>query len=149
MTIRCEIVSLESNVFTGDVDMVVLPGINGEIGVLPNHSPLLTMLSYGIITIKQNGEEKVFTVYGGVAEVQPDQVTVLAEHGAESVDQIDIKRAEMARKRAEELLKSGIPQISEQYASLYASLQRSNLRLAAARRYRRGGRSPLSSGDES
>lgn len=147
MTIRCEIASMESNVFEGDVDMVVLPGVNGEIGVLPNHSPLLTMLSYGIITIKQNGEEKIFTVYGGVAEVQPDQVTVLAD-AAESVEKIDVERAEMARKRAEELLNSGIPQISDQYAAINASLQRSNLRLLAARRYHRRGHSPYSSGNE-
>ncbi|WP_082390147.1 ATP synthase F1 subunit epsilon [Ornatilinea apprima] len=147
MTIRCEIVSLENIIFEGDVDMVVLPGVHGEIGVLPNHSPFLTMLSYGIITIKQGDKENVFTVYGGVAEVQPDQVTVLAE-GAESVESIDVERAEMARKRAEELLKSGIPQISEQYASMQASLLRSNLRLSAARRYRRRGQSPLSPGEE-
>ena len=147
MTIRCEIVSLEKIVFEGDVNMVVLPGIFGEIGVLPNHSPLLTMLSYGIITIKQGDKENVFTVYGGVAEVQPDQVTVLAE-GAESVETIDVERAEMARKRAEELLKTGIPQISDQYASMQASLLRSNLRLAAARRYRRHGKTPQAPGEE-
>ncbi|NMC52410.1 MAG: ATP synthase F1 subunit epsilon [Chloroflexi bacterium] len=147
MTIRCEIVSLDKIVFEGDVNMVVLPGIHGEIGVLPNHSPLLTMLSYGIITIKQGDKENVFTVYGGVAEVQPDQVTVLAE-GAESVETIDVERAEMARKRAEELLNSGIPQISDQYASLQASLLRSNLRLAAARRFRRRGQTPPKPGEE-
>ena len=71
MTIRCEIVSQDRTVFTGDVDIVVLPGAGGEMGVLPKHAPVLTTLKYGLIKVRKGGKEEVFTVAGGVAEVQP------------------------------------------------------------------------------
>ena len=87
MTIKCEIVSQDRIVFQGDVDMVVLPGAAGEMGILPHHSPVLSVLNYGIITVKKSGKEEHFTVAGGVAEVQPDQVTVLAD-AAENVEEI-------------------------------------------------------------
>ena len=69
MTIRCEIVSQDRTVFTGDVDIVVLPGAAGEMGILPGHAPVLTSLKFGIIKVRQKGKEEVFTVAGGVAEV--------------------------------------------------------------------------------
>lgn len=139
MPIRCEIVSQDRVVFQGDADMVVLPGANGVIGILPNHAPVLSVLQYGIITVRTKSEEQHFTVAGGVAEVQPDQVTVLAD-AAENVVEIDIQRAEAARRRAEEALEAvkGQPENIDQYLAIQAALQRSDLRLRAAKRYRRG-----------
>lgn len=108
-------------------------------GVLPNHSPLLTVLQYGIITIRTKGNEENFTVAGGVAEIQPDQVTILAD-AAENVEEIDIQRAENARKKAEELLKKGIETDTDSYLAIQASLRRSNLRIDAAKRFRQRNR---------
>ena len=136
MPIRCEIVSQDRMVFEGDVDIVVLPGVEGEMGILPNHAPLLTTLTMGILKVRYKGEEEYFTVAGGVAEVQPDIVTVLAD-AAENVDEIDVSRAEEARRRAEELLAKGPPPDTDTYLAMEAALRRSNLRLEAARRYRR------------
>jgi len=137
MSISCEIVSQDRIVFQGDVDMVVLPGAAGEMGILPRHSPLLTALKYGVITVRSNDREQFFTVAGGVAEVLPDHVTVLAD-AAENVTEIDIERAEAARKRAEELLQKGPGVDTDQYLAARAALHRSTLRLDAVRRYRQG-----------
>lgn len=136
MTIRCEIVSQDRMVFEGDVDIVVLPGSAGEMGILPHHAPLLTTLKFGIIKVRVKGEEQVFTVAGGVAEIQPDIVTVLAD-AAENVSEIDLNRAEAAKKRAEEALEKGVPADTDTYLAIEAALRRSNLRLDAVRRYRK------------
>ncbi len=136
MTIRCEIVSQDRTVFTGDVDIVVLPGAAGEMGILPKHAPVLTTLKYGIIKVRTGGKEELFTVAGGVAEVQPDIITILAD-AAENVNEIDISRAEAARKRAEEVLAKGVPADTDSYLVMEAALRRSNLRLDAVRRYRK------------
>lgn len=136
MPIRCEIVSQDRIVYQNEVDIVVLPGAEGDMGILPNHTPLLTVLRYGIITVRSGQAEAYFTVAGGIAEVQPDQVTVLAD-SAENVEEIDIRRAEAAKKRAEELLQSGLPQDTDEYLMIQSALRRSNLRLDAAKRYHR------------
>jgi F-type H+-transporting ATPase subunit epsilon len=138
MTIRCEIVSQDRTVFTGDVDIVVLPGAAGEMGILPKHAPVLTTLKYGIIKVRKGGREEIFAVAGGVAEVQPDIVTILAD-AAENVEEIDVARAEAARKRAEEVLAKGMPVDTDTYLAMEAALRKSNLRLDAVRRYRKGG----------
>lgn len=143
MTIRCEIVSQDRTVFAGDVDIVVLPGSAGEMGILPKHAPVLTTLKFGIIKIRKGGKEEVFTVAGGVAEVQPDIVTVLAD-AAENVEEIDVARADAARVRAEEALSKGVPADTDTYLAMEAALRKSNLRLDAARRYRKNIRSPYS-----
>ncbi|HEX7621203.1 MAG TPA: ATP synthase F1 subunit epsilon [Anaerolineales bacterium] len=135
MPIRCEIVSQDRMVFEGDADIVVLPGTDGEMGILPHHAPLLTTLKIGIIKVRSGGKEEIFTVAGGVAEVQPDIVTVLAD-AAENVEEIDVARAEAARKRAEEILAKGIPADTDSYLKMEAALRKSNLRLDAVRRYR-------------
>lgn len=137
MTIRCEIASQDRLVYEGDVDIVVLPGSDGEMGILPNHAPVLTTLALGVIKVRVDGEEHIFTVTGGVAEVQPTIVTVLAD-AAEHIDEIDHARAEEAKKRAEELLEKGPPPDTDAYLAIEASLRRSNLRLSAVRRYRAG-----------
>ena len=135
MPIRCEIVSQDNVVFQDDVDIVVLPGIDGTMGILPEHSPVLTVLKFGIISVRSGKTEQFFTVAGGIAEVQPDQVTVLAD-AAENVEEIDIRRAEDARLKAEQRLSEGTIQDDETYLAIQAALQRSNLRLSAVRRYK-------------
>ena len=136
MTIRCEIVSQDRTVFQGDVDIVILPGAAGEMGILPHHAPVLAILKYGVIRIRQNGKEELFTVAGGMAEVQPDIVTVLAD-AAENVEDIDMIRAQAAKKRAEDALAKLTPEDRNAYATMEAALRRSNLRLDAIRRYRK------------
>lgn len=135
MPIRCEIVSQDRMVFEGDVDIVIAPGEAGELGILPNHAPLLSTLKYGILKVRVKGEERDFTVAGGIIEVQPDLVTVLAD-AAENVAEIDVARAEAAKRRIEEILKEGPPADMDAYLAMEAALRRSNLRLEAVRRYR-------------
>ncbi len=135
MPIRCEIVSQDRIVYQGDADMVILPGAAGEMGILPHHTPVLTVLQFGVVRVRASGVEQFFTVAGGVAEVQPDQVTVLAD-AAENVAEIDIQRAEAARKKAEEALKAGVTPDSDAYLKIQSALRRSNLRLDAARKYK-------------
>jgi len=137
MPIRCEIISQDRIVFQGEADLVLLPGADGDMGILPHHAPLLTTLKYGVIKVRAKGQEKYFTVAGGIAEVQPDIVTVLAD-AAENVEEIDIARAESARKRAEEILAKGVPADTDAYLKMDAALRKSNLRLDAVKRYRRG-----------
>jgi F-type H+-transporting ATPase subunit epsilon len=136
MPIRCEIVSQDRVVYQGDVDMVILPGTGGEMGILPHHAPVLTTLKFGVVKVRRAGSEQIFAVAGGVAEVQPDLITVLAD-AAENVEEIDVKRAEFARKRAEEALTKGVPAESDALLSVEAALRRSNLRLDVVRRYRK------------
>lgn len=135
MPIRCEIVSQDRLVWEGDADIVNVPGIDGQMGILPNHAPLLSTLRFGVLTVRSKGEELAFTVAGGVIEVQPDLITVMAD-AAENVMEIDIARAEAARRRAEEILASGPGPDSDAYLAIEAALRRSNLRLEAARRFR-------------
>ena len=137
MPIRCEIVSQDRTVFQDDVDIVVLPGAGGEMGILPHHAPVLTTLKYGVVKVRRHGKEDVFAVAGGVAEVQPEIVTILAD-AAENVEEIDVARAETAKRHAEELLVKGVPaDQTDKYLAIEAALRRSNLRLDAARRYRK------------
>ena len=137
MTIRCEIVSQDRTVFQGDVDAVVLPGVAGEMGILPHHAPVLTILKYGVIKIRKSGKEELFAVAGGLAEVQPTIVTILAD-AAENIEDIDITRAKAAKKRAEDALTKIKPdEDHDNYLKMEAALRRSNLRLDVARRYRR------------
>lgn len=139
MPIRCEIVSQDRVVFSGDVDIVVLPGASGEMGILPKHAPVLTTLKYGVVKIRKAGKEELFAVAGGVAEVQPDIVTVLADRGSENIQDIDIDRAEAAKKRAEEYLAKGPTADPDHYLIMEAALRRANLRLDVVRRYRKSG----------
>ncbi|MCE1254136.1 MAG: ATP synthase F1 subunit epsilon [Anaerolineae bacterium] len=136
MPIRCEIISQDRIVYQGDADIVILPGEEGEMGILPNHSPLLSVLKFGIITVRFKGDEDHFTVAGGIAEVERDQVVVLAD-AAENVMEIDARRAGLARKRAEELLKSSktAEEDPDSYLAMRAALRRSTLRLDAVKRY--------------
>jgi F-type H+-transporting ATPase subunit epsilon len=136
MPIHVEITSQDRSVYSGEADIVVVPGTLGEMGILPHHSPLLSTMKFGLIKVRYKGEEKVFTVAGGIVEVQPDQVTILAD-SAENVEEIDISRAESAKQRAEEMLQKVIPQDTDTYLTLQSALRRSNLRLETVRKYRK------------
>ena len=135
MPIECEIVSQDRIVYQGEVDIVLIPGVEGEMGILPHHSPLLTVIDFGVITTRVAKQEEHFTVSGGIAEIQPDKVTILAD-AAENVEEIDINRAEEARKRAEQLLQEDITTKPGEYLKLRAALRRSALRINAAKKYR-------------
>jgi F-type H+-transporting ATPase subunit epsilon len=78
MTIQCEIVSQDRQVFSGEADMVIVPGSQGEMGILPNHAPLLSTLKFGILRVRFQNQEQVFTIAGGIVEVQPNLVTVMS-----------------------------------------------------------------------
>lgn len=134
MTIQCDIVTQERTVFSQQVASVSLPGTEGRMGILPNHSALLTTLAFGEITVRHpDGGEEHFAIGGGYAEVQPDKVVVLAD-SAEQAEEIDIERAERARERAEQAMKEGVPEDPDRYAQIQASLMRAQIRLDVGRR---------------
>ncbi len=141
MPIQCEIVTQERTVFSGEVDAVNLPGSEGRLGILPNHTPLLTTLGYGEVIVRTHGEEQYFAVGGGFAEVQPTKVIVLAD-SAEHAAEIDVERAMAARQRAETMMAEGVPEDPERYAQIRASLQRAQIRLNVAQRRRRSSAMP-------
>lgn len=136
MPIHCDIVTQERTVYSADVDAVNLPGSEGRLGILPNHTPLLTTLGFGEVIVRKDGKEEFFAIGGGLAEVQPDKVTVLAD-SAEHVEEINIRRAEEARERALKLMAEGVPEDPERYAQIRASLQRAQIRIDVARKHRR------------
>ena len=105
-------------------------------GILPHHAPVLAILKYGVIKVRYEGKEELFTVAGGMAEVQPDIVTILAD-AAENVKDIDVTRALAAKKRAEDALGNLTPEDHDAYLRMEAALRRSNLRLDVVRRYRK------------
>jgi F-type H+-transporting ATPase subunit epsilon len=133
MPTHLEIVTIERKVYSEDVDMVVAPGSEGELGILPNHTPLLTTLKEGVLRVKRGGEEEAFAIGGGIMEVLPDRVIVMAD-AAEHSDEIDVARAEQARQRAEALIRERPPGIDLDTA--LAALRRSQVRLKVAQRRR-------------
>lgn len=133
MGIRLEIVTPEKQLFSGEVDSVLAPGIEGQLGILPHHAPLITVLQEGELIARAGGEEVSFAIHGGCMQVLPDRVIVLADVG-ERADEINIARAEEARRRAEELLKKEPP--PEMRAEAMAALRRAHLRLRVAYRHR-------------
>ena len=134
-TLHLEIVTQEKRLYSGDVDMVVAPGGEGELGILPHHAPLLTTLKEGALRVKQGGGEEYFSIGGGFMEVQPDRVIVLADV-AERAEEIDLARAEEARRRAEEMLKDRPADVNIETA--LSALRRAQIRVAVAQK--RGGR---------
>ena len=144
MPIRCDIVTQERVVYSDDVDMVVAPGVDGVLGILPHHTPLLTTLKYGELLVRKGGQEYPFAIGGGILEVRPDKVTVLAD-SAEHADEIDTARAEAARRRAEELLAQGLPPGSDRFAEIENALKRSSIRLKVGQKKRRPGAPPAMS----
>jgi F-type H+-transporting ATPase subunit epsilon len=137
MSFRCEIVTQDRQLFSGEVDAVFAPGEEGDLGILPRHTPLLATLKYGVLRVVHDREEEVFAIAGGILEVRPERVTVLADQG-ENVEEIDIARAEQAKARAEASLKEGRRGGVVDRQEAEAALRRSTLRLSAVRRFRRG-----------
>jgi F-type H+-transporting ATPase subunit epsilon len=133
--LKLDIVTIERQVFGDEVDMVIAPGVEGELGILPRHAPLITALSEGELRVKRGAEEECFAICGGYLEVLDDRVTVLAD-SAEQAEEIDVARAEAARARAERLLKEG-PTDSVDRTMIEGALRRSRVRLKVARRRQR------------
>ncbi|MEZ4656423.1 MAG: F0F1 ATP synthase subunit epsilon [Caldilineaceae bacterium] len=145
MTIHVEIVAPDKTLYSGDVQMVTLPGADGQMGVLGGHAPLLTTLGIGEIVLHGAGEPEYLAVSGGVAEVRPNKVTILADV-AETADEIDEERAQAALARAQQSLAENPP--AEHRAPLLESMRRSNLRLRVARKRRRSARPQFQVSDE-
>jgi F-type H+-transporting ATPase subunit epsilon len=137
---RLEIVTAEGVVFSDDVEVVVAPGIEGQLGILPHHAPLMTMLLPGELRVRKGGEEFSLAISGGFLEVRPDRVIVLAD-AAERAEDIDIARAEAAKRRAEERLTH--PSTEVDMARAEAALRRSLARLRVVARRRRKSGAPL------
>jgi F-type H+-transporting ATPase subunit epsilon len=133
-TFKLEIVTAERMVFSDDVSALIAWGVEGQLGILPHHAPLMTMLQPGDLMIRRDKEEEFFAISGGFLEVRPDKVIVLAD-ACERADEIDIARAEEAKKRAQETMKAA--PLSAEAAAAEAALRRSFARLKAAERKRR------------
>lgn len=133
MTIHVEIVTLDRRLVSDEVDMVTLPGADGQMGVLRGHAPLLSTLDIGEIVLHKGTDTVFIAVGGGVVEVRPDKVTVLAD-SAEGADEIDVLRAQQALARARESLADNPP--PQRRIVIEAAMRRSNLRLKVAQRRR-------------
>jgi F-type H+-transporting ATPase subunit epsilon len=135
MPLKVEIVTAERSVYSEDgVDEVIAPGIEGELTVLPQHAPLLTMIKPGVMRIVKGNEDIDMAITGGFLEVRDDRVTILAD-AAERAEDIDVVRAEEARRRAERSLVERESKVELVEAA--AELQRALIRLKAAERRRR------------
>lgn len=135
-SIRLDVVTAERSIYSEDVDAVIAPGVEGELGILPHHAPLMTTLQPGELRIKKGGEEVSLSITGGFLEVRPDRVVVLAD-AAERADEIDVARAEEAKRRAEQLLADRGALGGIDAAQYEASLHRALTRLAVANKVRR------------
>ena len=139
MPLLLEIVTPEKLAYSGEADMVIAPGIEGELGILPHHAPLITTLGVGELRIKHGGSEESFAIIGGFLQVRPDKVVVMAET-ADLASDIDLEKAQEARRAAERALE-GPSQEPADLASARAQLQQSLLRIRVAeRRHREGPR---------
>ncbi|GAC1406523.1 MAG: F0F1 ATP synthase subunit epsilon [Burkholderiaceae bacterium] len=134
-TIRVDVVSAEEQIFSGEAEFVALPGEAGELGIFPKHTPLMTRIRPGAVRIKVAGraEEEFVFVAGGLLEVQPDSVTVLADTAIRGAD-LDEAKATEAKKLAEEALVNKESKID--YAAAQAELSVAIAQLAAIARFR-------------
>ena len=134
-TIKVDVVSAEEQIFSGQAKFVALPGEAGELGILPGHTPLITRIRPGAVRIEvENGHEEFVFVAGGILEVQPGAVTVLADTAIRGKD-LDEAKATEARKRAEETLQNAGSNL--EYATAQAELAYAVAQLAAIQRLRR------------
>ena len=137
MPIHVELVTQERKVFEEpEADIVIVPGVEGEMGVLPNHAPVLTTLQYGELIVRKGNAEERFAVYGGVVDIRPDKVVVLADT-AESSYELDIEKVEAAREQARKLLEEGVPEAENREAQL--ALRRANLAIRLNQKVRNSG----------
>ena len=132
--IKLDVVTAEKEVFSDDVDVVVAPGVEGQLGILPHHAPLMTMLESGELLVRKGGEEFILAISGGFLEVRPDRVIILAD-AAERAEEIDVHRAEEAKRRAEEQLREGASGVD--MAQARAALHRALVRIEAVGRRRK------------
>ncbi len=139
MSLELEIVTPERLAYSDTVDSVQLPGSEGELGVLPHHAPLVSTLGVGELRIRKGGTEESFAIVGGFLQVRPDKVVVMAET-ADLASEIDLERAQEARREAERALETGYHEGAD-LAAARAALQQALLRIRVAeRRYREGPR---------
>ncbi|MEW5992641.1 MAG: F0F1 ATP synthase subunit epsilon [Chloroflexota bacterium] len=139
MPLLLEIVTPERLAYSDTVDSVQLPGVEGELGVLPHHTPLVSMLGLGELRIRKDGEVETFAIAGGFLQVRPDKVVVMAEM-ADMAAEIDLERAAEARREAERALEGGFHEGAD-LAAARAALQVALLRQRVAeRRHREGPR---------
>lgn len=135
ITLHLDIVSTEASIFSGRAQMVSVTGIEGELGIMPGHTPLLTALKPGMVRVLLiNGEEEVFYISGGMLEVQPDIMTVLADTAIRAAD-LDEAAAIQAKKRAEQKLESKKDEF--EYAKALAELAEAVAQLRAIERLRK------------
>ena len=144
MPMLLEIITAERQVYSDEVDMVIAPGIDGQLGILPRHAPLMTMLKPGELTVRKNGEDIHVAVSGGFMEVLGNRVSVLAD-ACERSDEIDEERAQQAMQRAQERVANHDSDMELEGA--LASLQRAQVRVDLVRRrgHRTGQPNPGSS----
>lgn len=137
--IKFKIVTPERIVYESEIDQVTLPTQEGEITVLPNHIPLISVLMPGELIAKNDSEEIAMAVSGGIVEVRSNEITILADT-AERAEEIDLKRAEEARERAEKLKDEKIRSDETQYATAAAIFEKNLARIKVARKHltRRG-----------
>ena len=135
-SIKLEVVSAERVVYAEDVDVIVAPGAEGQLGILPHHAPLMTILQSGELVARRGNEEDVLAISGGFLEVRPDRVIVLAD-SAERAEEIDEARAEAAKQRAEQRLKERGVATEMDVARVEASLRRAMARLTVAEKIKR------------
>ena len=133
-TFKLEIVTAERMVYSEEVNALIAWGVMGQLAILPHHAPLMTPLQPGDLMIRKDKEEEFFALSGGFMEVRPDKVIILAD-ACERVDEIDIARAEDAKKRAQETMKEA--PLSADAATAEAALRRSLARLKVAEKRRR------------
>ena len=133
MPMMLEIITAERQVYSDEVDMVIAPGFDGQLGILPRHAPLMTMLKPGELTVRKNGEDTYLTVSGGFMEVLGNRVSVLAA-ACERSEEIDEERAQQAMQRAQERLANRGSEMELEQA--LRSIQRARVRLDLVRRRR-------------
>ncbi|WP_347555399.1 F0F1 ATP synthase subunit epsilon [Robbsia sp. KACC 23696] len=134
-TIKVDVVSVEGEIFSGQAKFVALPGESGELGILPGHTPLITRIRPGAVRIEaENGQEEFVFVAGGILDIQPNGVTVLADTAIRGKD-LDEAKAEEARRAAEEALANGGSDL--QYAAAQAELAAAVAQLTAIQQLRR------------
>ena len=134
MPIHIELVTQEQKVFEeAEADIIIVPGVEGEMGVLPNHAPVLTTLSFGELVVRKGEAEERFAVYGGVVDVRPDKVVVLADL-AESSYELELEEAQAARDRARQIMEQGPPEDAYRQAEL--ALRRANLAVRISQKMR-------------
>jgi len=140
MPLLLEIVTPERLAYSDTVDSVQLPGVEGELGILPHHAPLVSMLGVGELRIRKGGSEESFAIAGGFLQVRPDRVVVMAET-ADLASEIDLEKAQEARREAERALEGAVPTDTVDLAAARAQLQTALLRIRVAeRRHREGPR---------